>query len=234
MSTPHIQCSKDEIAPLVLMPGDPLRAKKIAEEFLSDYKLVNQIRNMYAYTGIYKDKKITIMGSGMGMPSIGIYSYELFNFYDVKKIIRIGSAGAYDESLNLFDLVLAKSAYSESSYGKIFGCKEKALPSIDLNNKIIESAKENNFTIKVAPIHSSDVFYHIDPNYYKKVFKKHKTVCVEMESNALFLNAKYLNKEAACILTISDSLVKKEAITAIDRQERFLQMAKLALDAIIK
>ena len=122
MSTPHIQCSKDEIAPLVLMPGDPLRAKKIAEEFLSDYKLVNQIRNMYAYTGIYKDKKITIMGSGMGMPSIGIYSYELFNFYDVKKIIRIGSAGAYDESLNLFDLVLAKSAYSESSYGKIFGC----------------------------------------------------------------------------------------------------------------
>lgn len=234
MSTPHIQCSKDEIAPLVLMPGDPLRAKKIAEEFLSDYKLVNQIRNMYAYTGIYKDKKITIMGSGMGMPSIGIYSYELFNFYDVKKIIRIGSAGAYDESLNLFDLVLAKSAYSESSYGKIFGCKEKALPSIDLNNKIIESAKENNFTIKVAPIHSSDVFYHIDPNYYKKVFKKHKTVCVEMESNALFLNAKYLNKEAACILTISDSLVKKEATTAIDRQERFLQMAKLALDAIIK
>lgn len=234
MPTPHIQCSKDEIAPLVLMPGDPLRAKKIAEEFLSDYKLVNQIRNMYAYTGIYKDKKITIMGSGMGMPSIGIYSYELFNFYDVKKIIRIGSAGAYDESLNLFDLVLAKSAYSESSYGKIFGCKEKALPSIDLNNKIIESAKENNFTIKVAPIHSSDVFYHIDPNYYKKVFKKHKTVCVEMESNALFLNAKYLNKEAACILTISDSLVKKEATTAIDRQERFLQMAKLALDAIIK
>lgn len=234
MSTPHIQCSKDEIAPLVLMPGDPLRAKKIAEEFLSDYKLVNQIRNMYAYTGIYKDKKITIMGSGMGMPSIGIYSYELFNFYDVKKIIRIGSAGAYDESLNLFDLVLAKSAYSESSYGKIFGCKEKALPSIDLNNKIIESAKENNFNIKVAPIHSSDVFYHIDPNYYKKVFKKHKTVCVEMESNALFLNAKYLNKEASCILTISDSLVKKEATTAIDRQERFLQMAKLALDAIIK
>lgn len=234
MPTPHIQCSKDEIAPLVLMPGDPLRAKKIAEEFLSDYKLVNQIRNMYAYTGIYKDKKITIMGSGMGMPSIGIYSYELFNFYDVKKIIRIGSAGAYDESLNLFDLVLAKSAYSESSYGEIFGCKEKALPSIDLNNKIIESAKENNFTIKVAPIHSSDVFYHIDPNYYKKVFKKHKTVCVEMESNALFLNAKYLNKEAACILTISDSLVKKEATTAIDRQERFLQMAKLALDAIIK
>lgn len=234
MATPHIQSAKDEIAELVLMPGDPLRAKKIAEEFLTDYKQVNQIRNMFAFTGKYKDKLITIMGSGMGMPSIGIYSYELFNFYDVKKIIRIGSAGAYDPELNLYDLVLASSAYSESSYGKVFGCKEKAIPSLNLNNKLIESAKENNASLKVAPIHSSDVFYHIDPNYYKKVFKKHKTVCVEMESNALFLNAKFLNKEAACILTISDSLAKKEATSALERQEKFMQMAKIALDAIVK
>ncbi len=234
MATPHIEALKEDIAPLVLMPGDPLRAKSIAEKFLTNYKQVNGIRNMLAFTGDYNGKRVTIFGSGMGMPSIGIYSYELFNFYDVQRIIRIGSAGAYVDSLNLYDVVLASSAYSESSYAKVFcnNKKDTTYPSPKLNEDIIAKAKEIDQKITLGTIHSSDVFYHSDTDYFKKIAKKYKAICVEMESNALFVNASKLGKEASCLLTISDSLVKKTATTAEERQNNFMAMVKLALEAI--
>lgn len=234
MSTPHISANKGEIAKLVLMPGDPLRAKAIAEKFLKDVKQFNSVRNMLGFTGTYNGVEVSVMGSGMGMPSIGIYSYELFKFFDVEKIIRVGSAGAYIKELNLYDLVLASSAFSESNYGEVFGDKKaKAEPSKDLNEKLIAAAKEHGYDLTVAPIHSSDVFYHATDDYMKAV-KKSGAVCVEMESNALFINANHLKKEAACILTISDSLVTKEATDPMERQEKFMDMVKVALEAIIK
>lgn len=233
MSTPHISAKSGEIAKYVLMPGDPLRAKKIAETFLEESKQFNAIRNMFGYTGKYKGISVSVMGSGMGMPSIGIYSYELYKFYDVESIIRVGSAGAYIKDLKLYDLVLASSAYSESSYGMVFGDKKaKATPSKRLNDKIIKAAKKENYDLMVAPIHSSDVFYHATNDYLKNV-KKAKAVCVEMESNALFINANHFKKDAACILTISDSLITKEATNPIERQEKFMDMVKIALEAII-
>ena len=234
MATPHIEATKEDIAELVLMPGDPLRAKIIAEKFLSDYKQVNSVRNMFAYTGTYNGKRVTIFGSCMGMPSIGIYSYELFKFYDVKRIIRIGSAGAYVDKLKLYDLVLADKAYSESTYAQVFdGSKKNSImPSAKLNSDIINKAKEISQEIVLGAIHSSDVFYHAISDYSLNLAKKENLLCVEMESFALFANANHLGKEAACLLTISDSLVRNEVTTASERQNNFMAMAKLALEAI--
>ena len=231
--TPHNEAEKNQIAKTVIMPGDPLRAKYIAENFLSDYKLVNTVRNMYAYTGKYNGKEVTVMASGMGMPSIGIYSYELFKFYDVDEIIRVGSAGSYTKDLNLYDVVLVNACYSESSYAKTQnGCEDNMMYASDsLNFYIKQAATENNIPITIANVHSSDVFYK-ENNNYKELYEKYGCMCVEMESFALFHNAKVLGKKAACILTISDSLVTKEETTAEERQKSFNKMIELALKTL--
>ncbi len=218
----------------VLMPGDPLRAKFIAETFLTDVKCVNTVRNMYAYTGRYGKKKVTVMGSGMGMPSIGIYSYELYAFYGVEKIIRVGSCGAYTDELDLYDVILVDRAYSESTYAKTLGVSNrKQLPaSKPLNNRIIKAADKLNIPIHRATVHSSDVFYRLNTDDYKTIHEEHDAKAVEMESFALFANAKALGKKAACLLTVSDSLVTKEATTSSERQVAFTKMIEIALNSI--
>lgn len=234
MPTPHISSNIEDIASTVLMPGDPLRAKFIAETFLKDVTLVNQVRNMFAYTGTYKGKKVTVMGSGMGMPSIGIYSYELYKFYNVENIIRIGSCGAYDKDLKLFDVILVSQAYSESSFAKTMGVSNRHFLSASktLNNKIKRSAEKLNKNLKEGIIHSSDVFYRLNHQAYIDIYEKHQTIAVEMESFALFANAKALNKKAACLLTVSDSLVNQEETTSEQREKAFTNMMEIALNSI--
>lgn len=234
--TPHIELKdKNKVAKTVLMPGDPLRAKHIAETFLKDVEKINNVRNMFGFTGTYKGKKVTVMGSGMGMPSIGIYSWELFNNYGVENIIRVGSAGAYSKDLKLYDCVLATSAYSESTFAKVMGVSNRSTlkPSKKLNAKLIKASQKLDIPLKEAVIHSSDVFYRLKPDEYKQINEKYDAKCVEMESFALFANAKALNKNAACILTISDSLVTKEVTTSEERQTSFNNMIKIALEAAI-
>ncbi len=231
--TPHNEAKKEDIAKTVLMPGDPLRAKFIAETFLDDYKLVNSVRNIYAYTGSYKGKKVTVMASGMGMPSMGIYSYELFKFYDVDTIIRIGSAGAYTDELNLYDVVLVDGAYSESTFAKTQNGEERNIlhGNKELNDHIKETAKRMNINLHFHNVHSSDIFYKENDNF-KELFEKYNCYAVEMESFALFHNANVLGKKAACLLTISDNLVTHEETTSEERQNSFKQMLELALESI--
>ena len=235
--TPHIQARKEDIAKYVLMPGDPLRAKYVAENFLVNPRLVNEVRNTYAYTGTYKGKAVTVMASGMGMPSIGIYSYELYKFYDVDSIIRIGSAGAYDEKLKLYDLILADSAYSRSSYAlcQSGDTEEIQYPDAGLNYSIQDAGKRLGIPVTLGRIHSSDAFY-CEPGQpgYEFYRKEKNCLCVEMESFALFHNAKVLGKKAACLLTISDSAVTKEETTAKERQNAFTNMMKVALEAAVR
>lgn len=236
MSTPHIEAQKGDIANIVLMPGDPLRAEFIAKTYLKDVVRFNTVRNMFGFTGTYQGKRISVMGSGMGMPSIGIYSYELFKFYDVEAIIRVGSCGAYDPALNLYDVVLADSAWSESSYAKTQdGAYDSAYtyPSQDLNQALEEAAKTLELPLKKGPIHSSDVFYREHFDVYKDIFSTYGAMAVEMESFALFHNAKVLDKKAACILTVSDSLVTHEATEAHERQVAFTKMMEIALKAAL-
>lgn len=230
--TAHNACNnKDEIAKIVLMPGDPLRAKYIAENFLTNVTMFTSVRNVYGYTGYYNNKRISVMASGMGMPSIGIYSYELYSFYDVETIVRIGSAGSYDESVNLYDVVVVKDAYSESTFAKYsYGFGSKIMkPSKVINNKLIKAANNLNIPVKFARIHSSDCFYSTDPNYWKKIHKEKGCMAVEMESFALFSTAKALGKKAACLLTISDSLVSGEKTTSLEREKNLNNMIKIAL-----
>ena len=232
--TPHIKPNGVEIAETILLPGDPLRAKFIAETFLEDAVCFNEIRGMLGYTGTYKGKKISVMGTGMGPASIGIYSYELYKFYDVDNIIRIGSAGAYTDRLAVYDVVLADSAWSQSSFAKVQnGCMDDVLyPSESLNTRILDAAHCLQIPLKTARIHSSDVFYTEDNvDGYKEIIKKHQCECVEMESFALFHNAKLLGKNAACLLTISDSFVTHEELSSLARQESFENMMKVALES---
>ena len=231
--TPHIEAQIGEIAKTVLMPGDPLRAKHVAEKYLTDVKLVNTVRNVFAYTGKYKGKEVTVMASGMGMPSIGIYSYELYNFYNVENIIRIGSAGAYSKDINLYDVVLTTESYSKSSFAKVQGYDSEVISASDyINNKIKEVALKTNKEIIEGRIYSSDVFYgSTDIN---DLYNNKKCLCVEMESFALFYNALKLNKNAACLLTISDNLETKQETTALERQNSFNEMIELALDTAIE
>ncbi len=232
MSTPHNNGAKGDIAKTVLMPGDPLRAKMIADTYLENFILFNDVRNNLGYTGTYKGKKVSVMSSGMGMPSIGIYSYELFSMYDVDNIIRIGSAGSYTDKLKIYDVVLATSAYSESSYALTQNGYDKDLtfPSEALNNKIRNAAKELGIDITEGRVHSSDVFYREgDGTYFNGLRDDLQCLCVEMESFALFHNAKVLRKNAACLLTISDSFVSSEITTAKERQNSFTKMMEIAL-----
>ena len=230
--TAHNEAKFGEIAKTVLMPGDPLRAKYIAEKYLEDVKLVNTVRNIYAYTGSYKGKLVTVMASGMGMPSIGIYSYELFNYYNVDNIIRIGSAGSYSEAIKVYDLILVNESYTDSSYGKIQGYSEESIyPSEKLNNKIMEVAQNSNKKLNVGKVYSSDVFY-IDKDI-DYLYNEKKCLCTEMESFALFFNALKAKKNAACLLTISNNLKTNEETTAEERQTSFDNMIELALDTAI-
>ena len=232
--TPHIEAKKDDIAKIVIMPGDPLRAKMIAETYLEDVKLVNTVRNVFGYTGTYKGKEVTVMASGMGMPSIGIYSYELFKFYDVDSIIRVGSCGAYTRDLNLYDVILVNEAYSDSSYAKVQnGYAENHIEgSSSLNFYLREAAENLGKSITIANIYSSDVFYKENDNY-KELYNKYGCLGVEMESFALFHNAKVLNKKAACILTVSDNLETKEETTSEERQNAFKDMIEITLESIL-
>ncbi len=237
MTTPHNAAKPGDIAKTVLMPGDPLRAKYIAETYLEQPKEFNAVRNMFGYTGTYKGKEVSVMGSGMGMPSIGIYSYELFHFYDVDAIIRIGSAGAYHEKLKVFDLVLADSAWSESTYALVqSGAKgDICYPSAQLNQVIETTAQDCGIALHKGCIHSSDVFYHEEyVDGYREFLAKHGCICVEMESYALFHNADVLHKKAACLLTISDSFVTSEETTAQQRQTSFHTMMQVALESAIR
>lgn len=232
-ATPHIEVTENgKIAKTVLMPGDPLRAKYIAEKYLENVEQFNQVRGMYGYTGTYKGRKISVMGSGMGMPSIGIYSYELFKFYGVENIVRIGSAGAYDPNLKLFDVVVVKDAYSESSFAMTqSGETRHVLPSNqELSEKLLNIAKDKGIHTHYARIHSSDIFYREGESIVEKMYNEKKCVCVEMESFALFHNANVLNKNAACLLTISDSLVTHEETTSLQRQTAFDEMIQIALE----
>ena len=231
--TPHIEIKDPSLlAKTVLMPGDPLRAKFIAETFLTDVKQINGVRNMFGYTGLYKGKPITVFGSGMGQPSIGIYSYELFQFYGVENIIRIGSAGSYSADLAVYDTVLVTHAFSESTFAKVaFDIEGNTLPAnADLNNALRACAQAVNVPLKEATIHSSDVFYHTGSFSWEKTRDEKGVKAVEMESFALFANAIATGKKAACLLTISDSFVTSVATTAEERQNNFTNMMKVALE----
>ena len=233
--TPHINAPAGAFADTVLMPGDPLRSKLIADNFLENPELVNNVRGVQGYTGTYKGKRVSVMASGMGAPSIGIYSYELFKFYDVENIIRVGSAGAYDPELHVYDVVIADSAYSESTFAKTAFHEESdiLLPSAELNQKLKNAAAGLNVNAHAGRVHSSDVFYHDGTEYLKTVVEEKGCSVVEMESFALFANAKYTGKNAACILTVSDSLVNHEDTTPEERQNSFTTMMKIALEAAI-
>ena len=187
---------------------------------------------MFGYTGTYNGRKISVMASGMGMPSIGIYSNELYNFYGVENIIRIGSCGAYTANLNLYDVILATDAWSESTYAKVQNGYDLDTinASLTLNNKLEKIAENLKIKIHKHRVHSSDVFYRENFDEYKDIYKKHGCVCVEMESFALFHNAKILGKKAACLLTVSDNLVTQELTTSDERQESFTNMMKIALE----
>ncbi len=232
--TPHNRAQKDDIAKIVIMPGDPMRAKYITENYLDNYRLVNDVRGMLAYTGTYKGKEITVMASGMGIPSMGIYSYELFKFYDVDVIIRIGTMGAYSPNLNLFDVVLNTEAYSDSTYALIQSGYNKNVitPSIELNNKIKSTAERMGINVTEGRIYSSEVFYKENENY-QEMYDNYGCLGVEMESFSLFHNANVLGKKAACILTVSDSFVLKKETTSEEREKSLKQMIELCLETIV-
>ncbi|MCD4712583.1 MAG: purine-nucleoside phosphorylase [Clostridiales bacterium] len=231
--TPHIETTeKSMIAKTVLMPGDPLRAKFIAETFLEDVVQFNSVRNVFGYTGTYKGRKISVMASGMGMPSIGIYSFELYKFYDVDNIIRIGSCGGYTADMKLYDVILAKDVWSESSFAKVQSGYDLDVieGSAELNKQLVDIAKELDIPMHIERIHSSDVFYRENFDEYKAIYENHGCVAVEMEAFALFHNANVLGKKAACLLTVSDNLVTHELTTSDERQLAFTNMMKIALE----
>ncbi len=237
--TPHISSKKEDIAKIVLCPGDPLRAKYIAENFLENAREVNSVRNMLAYTGNYKGKEITVFASGMGMPSMGIYCYELFKFYDVETIIRIGSCGAYDESLNIFDTILVEKSYTEGNFAKALNNADCHLIEADknVNDLIKKTADANNIKCISANVLCSECFdYYIeDINILlKRLPKDLKISAAEMESFALFYTAKYLNKKAACLLTVVDSHYKKQEISAEEREKSLNDMITVALESALK
>ena len=236
MSTAHNSANMGDIAKVVLMPGDPLRAKVIAENFLSDVVQFNSVRNIFGYTGTYKGKKVSVMASGMGIPSIGIYSYELFKFYGVEKIIRIGSTGAFYKEIPLYDTILVTESYSDSNYAMVQSCDPEKIqkPSEDLNNLLREAAKKLNIDVREGMVYSSDVFYGEDNALiYTVAAKKAGAIAAEMESFGLFHNAKILGKEAACLLTVSDNIETKEETTHEERRMAFVNMMKIALEAAI-
>ncbi len=229
--TPHINAKPGDIAKTVLMPGDPLRAKFIAENYLENVTCVNTVRNMLGFTGTYKGKKVSVMGSGMGMPSIGIYSYELFNFYDVDNIIRIGSAGGIADDVKLRDIVIAMGASTNSNFAAQYKLPGTFAPIADfgLLRKAVEAGEKLGIKTVVGNVLSSDTFYD-DNKEANSLWKKMNILCVEMEAAALYMNAARAGKKALCILTISDHVFTGEALSAEDRQNTFREMMEIALE----
>lgn len=234
--SPHISAQPGEIAPIVLMPGDPLRAKYIADTFLKDTQLVSSTRNIYFFTGFYNNVRLTVGGSGMGCPSIGIYSYELYTQYSVECIIRIGTCGAYLPEIKLFELINAERAYSESTYAQTafnfpndhFYHQGKAYDAIN------DTAKTLHIPLLTGPIHSGDAFYTPGKKGLPDIAAENNLLAAEMEAFALFANANYLDKTAACLLTVSDNIVTKQLISADEREKSLDVMAKLALEAVVR
>lgn len=231
----HISAKKGEIAKVVLQPGDPLRAKYIAENFLENAKLVSQTRGIFYYTGTYKGKEITVGASGMGFPSIGIYSFELFTEYEVDTIIRIGTCGGYSNDVKLFDLLNVENAASESTYAKFaWGFEEDILSHQgNIYDIINETSKELGLASRPVNIHSSDIFYRKDPAV-PEIATKYNCPAVEMEAFGLFANAKQLGKNAATILTVSDIIPTHEQISADERERALKPMIELALESALK
>jgi purine-nucleoside phosphorylase len=231
MSTPHNAANKGDIAKTVLMSGDPLRAKFISENYLENPVCFNTVRNMFGYTGTYKGKPVSVMGHGMGMPSIGIYSYELFNFYDVENIIRIGSAGSYRTDLKLGDLVIAEGACTDSNYVNSFDLPGHYAPIADfgLLRKAVEAAEKLGVRYEVGNVVSSDVFYN-GLDRVNERWAEMGCICIEMEAAALYMNAAKAKKHALCMVSISDHLFKEEALSAEDRQTSFRNMMEVALE----
>ena len=237
MATPHIGCEREDIAETVLMPGDPLRAKYIAEHFLTDYKLVNEVRNMLGYTGFYKGKRVTVFASGMGIPSIGIYSYELYKYYGVENIIRIGTCGSFNQDIKVLDVVLSSGAYCKSYFDQLLdGVDVDFIQSSDtLNRKIINYAKVHNMNLKYGKTITSDVFdlYCDDSEKFRNNFPNMEFLSVEMEAFGLFYVAKKLGKEASCLMTVVDSLFDKRSLTSEDREKSLNEMITMALESIL-
>ena len=233
MSTPHNKANLGDFAETVLMPGDPLRAKFIAEKFLDNVVQVNTVRNMFAYTGTYKGKEISVMGGGMGIPSIGIYSYELFNFYDVDAVIRIGSAGGISDDVRLRDLVIGMGASTNSNYASQFKMPGTYAPcaSFPLLRKAVEKAEAMNLRAVVGNVLSSDTFYddNVDAN---DLWKRMGILAIEMETAALYMNAARAGKNALGIFTVSDHIYRGEALSADERQTSFTDMMEVALEIV--
>ena len=230
--TPHIGAiNKNDIAETVLMPGDPLRAKFIAETFLQNISQYNSVRGMLGYTGTYKGKRVSVQGSGMGVPSMGIYSYELFNFYDVQNIIRVGTAGGMSTDIKVKDIVIAQGACTNSNYALQYGLEGTFAPlaSYNLLEKSVQVAREKNANFKVGNVLTSDTFYGDNPDAIKE-WQKMGVLAVEMESAGLFMTASRASKNALCIVTISDCIITGEATSSEERQTAFTDMMEIALD----
>lgn len=233
MATPHIESKKEEISKYIIMPGDPKRAKYIAENYLENYKLVNSVRGITAYTGYYKGRMITVFPSGMGIPSMGIYSYELMNIYDAEVLIRIGTMGAYSEELKPYDIVIADEVYSNSNYSLELTGEKK--PTVKCSQELLETAKLNidklDFPVKVGKVQSTEAFYgKVDFNQMRE---EKGILGVEMEAYALYTNAKEFNKKALTILTVTDHFITKEVLSSDERERNIDAMVVLALETIM-
>ena len=236
MATPHNAASAGQIAKTVLMPGDALRAKFIAETFLGNPVEFNSVRNMLGYTGTYKGKRVSVMGSGMGMPSISLYAHELYAFYGVENIVRIGSTGTYKEDIDVFETIIATGSFSESSYAKCMCGDENSFqyPDAGLNEKLKKAAEKLGISCREGLIWSSDVFYYDEkmlPGALQTAIDN-DLIAAEMESLGLFATAKNLGKKAACILTVSDNIITHVETTAEERQSKLVDMIKIALEAV--
>lgn len=232
--TPHIKATSADFAKTVLMPGDPLRSKFIAETFLENPKLINNVRGIQGYTGTYKGVPVTVMASGMGMPSIGIYSYELYNFFGVENIIRVGSAGGLADNVQLRDVIIGMGACTNSAYQSQYNFNGNYAPIADyeLLSHAVEEAKALGVRYQVGNILSSDIFYHADPNFNNSWYKM-GVLGVEMEAAALYMNAAAAGKRALAICTVSDHILRGEALDADARQTTFTDMMKIALNVAV-
>lgn len=235
MATVHMECRKEDVAKIVLMTGDPRRTKFIAENYLTNPKIINKVRGMIAYTGEYKNKRITIFPSGMGIPSMGIYSYELFKYYDVDCIIRIGTLGAYDPKLKLGDVIVSDKVYTDSTYAKVQNNYEKeyTYPNKEVNKLILETAKELNIPCINGAIFTSDVFYEPAGKYIERR-EKYQVLGTEMETFGLFHTARMLNKKASTILTVSNSFCFEKEYTSEEREKKLHDAITLALNTSLK
>lgn len=229
--TPHIEAKKGEIAKTVIMPGDPKRAKFIADNYLKDVKLVSSVRGILALTGTYKNEEVTIMASGMGMPSIGIYSYELYKFYEVEQIIRIGTCGALQNEVNIRDIIIPTEAYTLSNFAYQYSgkSKNKEYPSGNLNKKLMETAKKLDISVLTGTINTSDLFYS---EYEDQKAKENNPLAVEMETFALFYIANSLNKKASSVLTVTDHILKEQKLTSEEREQSLNDAIKIILETL--